>query len=242
MPSVERSSDIVEQHSENVFYYGIGGVALFLFGLMLWYFNKPLPNQEGGSLLLLSYLLMLFSLPLMGYGIKRALEIRKVEHYDYACPYCKARNRLGMEPEADFTCLECHRLIPVLDKKVLPVFRVLCGYCNEANYYSDKTLVLLCENCNHEIPVTRTDGSVGHSKFAVHEDTSTYELSLTGYEHATEDLVTCLQQMLALNRNQVKDMLTSLPCVLLTGIPKKKAEMLAAQLAVHNAAANYRPL
>ncbi|HTQ10372.1 MAG TPA: hypothetical protein VMI31_09900 [Fimbriimonadaceae bacterium] len=238
MPTVERRSDVVEEHSENVVRYGGGGLLLFLVALVLWFFNY---NYQG-SLLLFSYVLGVISLALMGYGAKRALDIRKVQAFSYSCPYCKAKNRLSAEPETDFTCIECHRLIPVLDKQVLPVQRVLCGYCREPNYYSDKTIVLLCESCNHEIPITRGDGSVAHSKFAIQEDTSTYELSLTGYEHATEDLVTCLQQMLALNRNQVKDMLTDLPCVLLTGIPKKKAEMLAAQLAVHHAAASYRPI
>lgn len=237
MPTVERSTDLVEERGEGVVIYGGGGLLVLAFGAVLWYFNK-----DGGSLLILSYVLLLIGLGLAGYGGYMAMQIRKVPHFDYACPYCKAKNRLTSEPETDFTCIECHRLIPVMDRHVLPVYRVTCGYCREPSYYSDKTIVLLCENCNHEIPITRADGGVVHSKFAVQEDTSNYELSLTGYEHASEELISCLQHMLALNRNQVKDMLTSLPVVLLTGIPKKKAEMLAAQLASHHAAANYRAI
>lgn len=237
MASVERSTDIVEEQSTTAFIYGACGLGLLFLGGVLWYFNK-----DGGSLIYLSYLLLLGGVGSTGYAVYSALQIRKVHHFAYDCPYCKAKNRLAAEPETDFTCVECHRLIPVLDRKVLPVYRVVCGYCREPSYYSDKTIVLLCEGCNHEIPITRGDGSIAHSKFAVQEDARSYELSLTGYEHATEDLVSCLQQMLALNRNQVKDLLATLPCVLLTGIPKKKAEMLSAQLAVHHAASNYKPL
>jgi hypothetical protein len=237
MASVERSTDIVEERSETAFIYGGCGIAVFLLGLLLWYYNK-----DGGALIYLAYLLLLGGFASASYGVYSALQIRKVQSFAYDCPYCKARNRLAAEPEKDFTCIECHRLIPVMDKKVLPVHRVVCGFCREPSFYSDKTIVLLCESCNHEIPITKADGSVAHSKFAIQEDNRTYELQLTGYEHATEELVSCLQHMLALNRNQVRDMLQSLPAVLLTGIPKKKAEMLAAQLSTHGAASNYRAL
>jgi hypothetical protein len=237
MSHVERSSDVVEIESTTGVIYGGCGLGLLALGGLLWYYNK-----DGGALIYLSYLLLLGGLGSVSYAVWAVLQIRKVQHFTYACPYCKAKNHLAQEPAADFTCIECHRMIPVQDHKVLNVYRVNCGYCREPNYYSDKTIVLLCENCNHEIPITRADGTVAHSKFAVSEDTRTYELTLTGYEHATEELLGCLQQMLALNRNQVKDMLTSLPAVLLTGIPKKKAEMLSAQLAVHGAASNCTPL
>lgn len=238
MASVERSSDVVEERSETAFIWGgFVGLGLLFIGGVLWYFNK-----DGGSLIVLSWLLLIGGLAATIYGVYAAMQIRKVQHFDYSCPYCKAKNRLATEPDTDFTCIECHRLIPVQDHQVLAVHRVNCGYCREPNWYSDKTIVLLCESCNHEIPITRGDGSVAHSRFAVQDDTRTYELSLTGYEHGSEELVNCLQHMLALNRNQVKDMMTSLPVVLLTGIPKKKAEMLAAQLAVHGAAADYRAL
>lgn len=235
MPSVERSSDIVEERSETAFVWGGGALGLFVLGALFFFYG-------GETLRYLSYVLILLGLGCIGYAIYSALLIRKVQSFGYECPYCKAKNRLAAEPEADFTCIECHRMIPVQDRKVLPVHRVVCGYCHEASYYSDKTLVLLCEHCNHEIPITRGDGSVAHSRFAVQEDTRTYELTLTAFQHGSEELISCLQRMLALNRNQVKDMLTSLPCVLLTGIPKKKAEMLAAQLAANGAAADYKPI
>jgi hypothetical protein len=237
MASVERSTDLVEERSETAVLWGGGGIALMAIGAIFWYFQR-----DGGSLIYFGMLMTVLGLGCASYAGYSLMQIRKVQHFGYDCPYCKAKNRLAAEPETDFICIDCHRLIPVRDRKVLPVHRVVCGYCKEPSFYSDKTNVLLCENCNHEIPITKADGSVAHSRFAVQEDNRTYELSITGYEHATEELVSCLQHMLALNRNQVKDLLTSLPVVLLTGIPKKKAEMLAAQLASNGAAADYRPV
>jgi hypothetical protein len=48
--------------------------------------------------------------------------------------------------------------------------------------------------------------------------------------------------MLALNRNQVKQMLEELPVTLLTGIPRRKAEMLKAQLTIHDGIAEMVPI
>lgn len=237
MSTVERSTDKVEQRSEVAVIYGFCGLALIGLGALLYVYNK-----KGGVLLPLSFVLMLMGIGLAGYAIYQALQIRKVEHFDYECPYCKAKNMLSAAASADFTCIDCHRLVPVENGVILKVYRVNCGFCREPNWYSDKTIVLLCEHCNHEIPISRGDGEVVHSRFAVSDDNRPYSLELTGFEHGTEELVSCLQQMLALNRNQVKDMLQSLPVVLLTGIPKKKAELLAAQLHMHGAATDSRPV
>ncbi|MFX9012007.1 hypothetical protein ABTN18_19845, partial [Acinetobacter baumannii] len=57
----------------------------------------------------------------------------------------------------------------------------------------------------------------------------------------TEEMIDCLQHMLALNRNQVKQMFDELPVTLLTGIPKKKAELLSAQISSHGGTADISP-
>jgi hypothetical protein len=80
------------------------------------------------------------------------------------------------------------------------------------------------------------------SAFAVVDDDNLYELILIAHGHKTEELINALQHMLALNRNQVKQMLTELPVTLLTGIPRRKAEMLTAQLSIHEGLAEMRPL
>ena len=234
MPQVQRSSDVVEQHSEKVITYGSGGLVLLLISAFLYYYRG-----SSGMFVPLSNLLAFFGFMLVGYAVYCGLQVRKVTTHDVACPYCEYTNFLTESPKEDFTCVSCHRLIPVVDGSVIPVSQVRCGFCNSLNYYSEKTDVLLCEECNHEIPIAHDEGHVPKKKiaagFAVQDDDRTYMLTLTEPGNRTEEVIGCLQHMLALNRNQVKQILENAPVTLLTGIPKKKAEMLRAQLAIYDA-------
>lgn len=241
MPKVFRSSDVVEVHGENALTYAAGAVAAFVFsGLMLRY------EGSKGVFAPLAVIVLLIGLGLAGYATYRAFLIRKVRYVYYTCPYCETGNALTEEATGDFICIDCNRLIPVKDGKILEVHQVRCGFCNALNYFNEKTDVLLCEECNHEVPLAHDDGHIAKKKlasgYAVEEDDRPYELILVAHGPKTEELITTLQQMLALNRNQVKDMLTELPVTLLTGIPKKKAQMLQAQLSIHDGAADTRPL
>jgi len=215
---------------------GIAGLILFVLGLVLWMFKGE------GTFTILSIMLMTGGVVSLSYGAYCALQVRKVGSYDIVCPYCNSKISLLAAPDRDVSCRSCLRMIPIVDGKPLPVTQVRCGYCNTLNYYCDKTIALLCEECNHEIPVSRSDGQTSHSRFAVVDDDRPYELKLIGFEHATEELVSALQQALALNRAQVKQMLGELPVTLLTGIPKKKAEMLSVQLTNHGASCQFHPL
>jgi hypothetical protein len=123
--------------------------------------------------------------------------------------------------------------------------QVRCGFCNSLNYYSDKTDLLICETCNHEIPVHQEDGKpVKHlpKGFAIVDDNMLYELVLIEAAKTNEDLVKTLQSMLALNRNQVRDLLDEVPVTLLQGITRMKADMLTAQLVNHGARAEARTI
>ncbi len=240
MPQVQRSSDIVEMHSEKALSYAFGGVvALVIAGLLLAY-------RGSGMYVPLAIIFLAMGVAAVGYGAYCALQVRKVASIVASCPYCQGTNRLTETPSADFTCSECHRLVPVKDGQILSVQQVRCGYCNELNYFSEKTDVLLCEQCNHEIPIAHDEGHVSKksfaANFAVTTDDNLYELILIAHGHKTEDLISCLQHMLALNRNQVKQLLSELPVTLLTGIPRKKAELLKAQLTMHEALADFKAL
>ncbi len=231
-----RSSDIVEGHSEKALSFGIGGiVALGLGALMIYY---------QGMLMYLGYILALGGIAAIIYAIYCAMQVRKVPTVSLVCPYCSSKNTLTAQPEVDFSCTSCHRLIPVQDGKMLPVFQVRCGFCNHLNYYSPKSIGLICEECDREIPIANEakQGEKFFAQYTHHDDDKLYELVLVGQGHKTEELIQCLQHMLALNRNQVKDMLAAMPVTLLTGIPRKKAEMLSAQLALHDGKAEFTAL
>lgn len=233
MPTVQRSSDVVEAHSERAVMAGIGGAILLVIGLILFLF------RGDGMFTILSVMLLTGGAAAVFYAVYCGMQTRKVTHFEMICPYCSSKIDLMSAPDHDVSCRSCLRMIPIVDGKPIKVTQVRCGYCNALNYYSEKTIGLLCEECNHEIPIARADGQMGHSRFAVVDDDKTYELRLIAFDHASEDLISSLQQSLALNRNQVKQILEELPCTLLTGIPKRKAEMLSAQLSVHGASCQF---
>lgn len=235
MPLVERSTDVIEIHWENAFIFGGLGI-LGLLGSWIFrrYDNIPL-----------SWVLLVIGLVLFIIGAKRVYQVRHVSGYGYTCPYCSETNILTSSAKDDFCCEKCRRMIPIENGEVLEVFTVRCNYCSEINYYSPKTEVLICESCAHEIPISLDDGrerKVLPKFYAVKEDDSLYELILVDRGPDTEDLIKCLQQMLALNRNQVKQILEELPATLLSGIPKLKAEILQQQLKLHNGEAEVRAI
>ncbi len=230
MPRVPRASDVIEILSERSLTIGIGGlVFLALSGLLYRY-------RGSGTLNGLIFVLFLFGLVAVLASIYFALQVKKVTSHEIKCPFCEEPNVLVDVPNDDFPCVKCNRMIPIVDGKTIAVSQVRCGYCNELNFYSDKTEVLLCERCNHEIPISQNEDGpkkVIPAAFVVVDDEALYELVLVGQGHKTEELIQALQHMLALNRNQVKNMLNEMPVTVLTGITRKKAEMLKAQLALY---------
>lgn len=240
MPRVPRVSDIIEMTAEKAFYYAIGGAVGVGLSVFLYTYRG-----QSGMFVPLAGILGLLGVVSLGTGSFVAMKIRKVTGIPLTCPICNAVNELTETPSDDFPCVGCNRMVPVRDGMVLTINQVRCGYCNELNYYSDKTGALLCENCNHEIPISTdedTPRKVIPSAYAVVDDEALYELVLVGHGHKEEDLINSLQHILALNRNQVKQMLTELPVTLLTGITRRKAEMLKAQIGIHDGQTEFRPM
>lgn len=241
MPTTQRSSDVVEIFSERAMMSGIGGViGLVISGVLIAF-------RGEGALLPFAIIVGLGSLAAVGYAGYQVYLARQVPSVDIKCSFCNATNKLIETPKTDVTCVECHRLIPIRDGVPMAVHQVRCGYCNELNYYSDKTEVLLCESCNRDIPISQADGHAPTKRVAAAyapqvQDPHLYELVLVAHGNKTDELISTLQHMLALNRNQVKQILMELPSTLLTGIPKRKAEMLAAQLATHDGLTEVRQL
>lgn len=241
MPRAQRRWDAVEIHAERGLTYGF--LALLTFGFVY----LILAYRSSNTLVPLAFVLLAIGLTLLGLGINKAVDIKKLTVHSLICPLCDFDNELTQEPAGDFVCSNCQRMIPIVDGKPIPVSQVKCNYCKELNYYSQKTEFLICEVCNHQIPIDTEASRTSSGKrvaqtFVVTEDTNTYEFVLVAHGHKTEDLIQVLQSMLALNRNQVKQMLNELPVTLLTGITRRKAEMLQAQLAIHEAATEFHPV
>ena len=239
MPRVPRASDVIEILSERSLLLGIGGIVSVALGGLLYKYRGQ------GYLSGLAIVLMLVGFVGICLATYFALQVRKITAHEVKCPFCEHSNVLVDTPNDDFPCVNCNRMIPIVDGKTIPVAQVRCGYCNELNFYSDKTEVLLCEKCNHEIPIARDDRGPKKTipaAFVVVDDEALYELQLVGQGHKTEELIQALQHMLALNRNQVKNMLNEMPVTVLTGITRKKAEMLKAQLSLYEGEVEFHPM
>lgn len=219
--------------AEKAIYFIFCGLAAIVAWFILWYW------RGSGSYDALSHIFLLIGIVLVIVGGAGLLKIRSVKFLHVECPFCEANNDLTEKPTDDFPCVKCSRMIPIEDGKVMKVSKVQCGYCRALNFYSAKTEVLICEECDHEIPISQ-DEEGRQTKtipkaFKITDDDALYSLVLTEPGKNTEDMIATLQQMLALNRNQVKDILEGLPATLLTGINRRKAEMLQAQLSIHGA-------
>jgi hypothetical protein len=230
MSAPEKRARVVEVHWEHALTWGVFGILSLLAGL---FFLKYGYDWLGVDFTSLSWPFFAMAPLLIAYAGYRIYASKHEESHRTSCPYCDHEIEFTAKPTEDFVCDKCHRRVPVLDGKILDVTGVRCGYCGALNYMSEKTEVLICEDCDREIPLLdAATGEVRHAPrgFARVDDEYLYALSLTGVGRDREAMIVSLQHMLALNRNQVKDLLEELPATLLTGINRRKAEMLKAQL------------
>jgi hypothetical protein len=248
MPRPEKRSDVVESRSEVALEYVLAGAFVLLLGVLLYRYRGQAMLSEWAIVRVmcsLAIVMMICGGLSILYGFSRAWKTREVPMFEIVCSYCQVKNHLTAAPTADFTCSACKRLIPIQDAEVMPVFQVRCGFCNELNYYNAKTEVLICEKCDREIPIAQEEGKPQKHLprgFVVQDDPNLYDLVLLDAGAKTEELIPVLQHMLALTRPQVKQMIGELPATLLTGITRKKAELLQAQLVMHEAKADFHPV
>lgn len=231
MADVERSSDVQEDLSVRGMFAAIGSVVTLGIAIALFsYGARPV-----------GIVLAVIGTGLLGFAVFEFVKANQVSAFKLKCPYCSTENAFVREPDKDWACRQCARMVPYENGQILPVHQVRCGFCNHLNYWSVRSFGLICEECSREIPISGLEG--GHHRidqFAVKDDDHTYDLVLTGVQRNSEELIGVLQHMLALNRNQVKQIIAEAPAVLLSGIPKKKAELLAAQIKAHHASADIR--
>ena len=76
MPTVQRSSDVVESHSERVVMAGISGAILLAIGIVLFLFRGE------GTFTILSIMLLSGGLAAVLYAGYCAMQVRKVASFD----------------------------------------------------------------------------------------------------------------------------------------------------------------
>lgn len=236
-----RAEIVREELASNAFLSIVPGLFVTLIASVMLFYQL---TQVGTSsaLLPVSIVLLIIGVGLIGFGIYKASQVKKVAVFKIDCPFCEKTNELTDEPKSDFRCVHCNREVPIENGVILAVFQVRCGFCDHLNFYSEKSTGLICEECDRAIPIATDEET--HAKkifenYTIHDDDHPYDLIINKAPNS-EDMVKTLQTMLALNRNQVKDIIEDLPQTLLTGIPKKKAELLAAQISMHKGEAEIK--
>ncbi len=242
MPAPEKRSDVVEVHWERAIRWGVLGVVCILGGLFFLRYGR---DWAGIDLTSLSWVPIVAGPVMVIYAISEGINSRKVPSYTTMCSYCGHEMVFTAAPEEDFVCDGCGRRVPVKDGQVLSVTAVRCGYCQALNYMSEKTLVLICEECDREIPLL--DPETGETRhvprgFARVDDESLYELVLVNMGREKEAVMKSLQTMLAINHAQALKLVEELPVSLLSGINRRKAEMLRAQLEANGAVAELKQI
>lgn len=226
MSQIERTSNIKEQFGQKALVSIVPGIISLIIGIILFVYKAQ-------SMVGLAAVLCLGGLGLMVFGIINLAKMRQITEESISCPFCQARNTFSSKPTSDVRCDSCQRQIPIVDGVILKVFQVQCGFCRTLNYYSEKSTGLICESCDRIIPIAVEEGhqpAAAFDRYSAKEDTNVYDLILSDPGHKHEVMITALQKMLALNRNQVKQLMDEAPVVLLTGIPQRKVEMLSREI------------
>lgn len=236
---LERSSVVQETHAQRGLMAAIAGVVVGGIGGLIVYYGG------GGMFSGLGWVMVAAGAVGLVFGIISFFMVKKVEEHDITCPFCDSKNYFTHKVDRDVRCFSCLRQIPVRDGEVMEVFQVQCGFCQHLNFYSDKSAALICEECDRIIPIaTDEEGESSEvlERFTAREaDDTPYDLTLEDAGPKREEIIPVLQKMLALNRNQVKDIVDEAPSLLLTGIAKKKAELLKVQIEMHGGKALVEP-
>lgn len=239
MAGTQRSSNVREEQMQKAVIVMVPGIIALIFAIVFFVYASPYTTG-------LRWVLLLAAVVALGFGIRILAQMRQVDNVELTCAFCGAKNFFTTAPQSDVRCDKCNRDIPVLDGRVLKVHQVRCGFCGELNYYSEKSTGLLCESCDREIPISTDDSdsaSPALHTYSMHDPTKVrYNLVLVDAGVKREAMIPTLQKMLALNRNQIKDIIDRTPAILLQGVPKMKAELLAAEIKAQGGVAEANPV
>ncbi len=142
MTQPSRASDVVEQNTSQALFAGIGAVVLLSLGAVL---------ISYGALAIAGWLLVTIGLGLLFFALYRLFQNKQIPIEKLECPYCKFSNSLTATPEKDIMCRSCQRMIPIDAGVVLPTYRIPCEHCTKENFFSRRTIKLICEECGKEI-------------------------------------------------------------------------------------------
>ncbi|MBN8691131.1 MAG: hypothetical protein J0L72_10145 [Armatimonadetes bacterium] len=143
MSDIKRASDLIEINMQQAAMAGGGAVLCLLIGV-------PMVAYQS-SLMILGWLLIGFATIAIVFAIIKMVASKSIPVERVQCPYCQQLNALTGKPTSEFTCMHCLRLVPFENGLMLPVYKVNCESCQKQNFFSKKTIKLICEDCGKEI-------------------------------------------------------------------------------------------
>ncbi|MDW8051548.1 MAG: hypothetical protein RMJ83_03600 [Armatimonadota bacterium] len=229
-----KRSDAVEKEYTQAVVYGIVGLVSLLLTFLFW--------RYGGMFYSFSWGFGLIWLGSWGYAAWSLYKSTKIPAHPVECPFCHKATVLTGPPQSDFTCEHCQRRVPIENGRVLEVIAVRCPHCGSMEQVSVKATAAICEQCQREFPI-RVTGRVPAGMRLPQEDTTPYELVLLGVDRLREEqAIQALERFLDLTRSDVKKMLESVPLVMLTNLPRPKAEDYARALSAQGVKVEARRL
>ncbi len=241
-----KRSEAIEREYTQAVISGIVGVVMLLLTLLFW--------RYGGMFTHLSWIFGIIWLGTWGYAGWCYYKTRQVPAVPVTCPFCQKEVLFTAPPQEDFTCDHCGKRVPIENGRVLEVIAVRCPYCRSTEQVSARAKVVICEQCQREFPVTGTPrtqvsmpvpgGTTAPAPTPLPQDDPTpYELVLLGVERAKEEqAISHLESFLTFTRPDVKKLLESVPIVILTNLPRRKAEMLVKDLQPWGIKVEIRPI
>ncbi len=142
MSEPSRATDIVEQNTSQALMAGIVAIICLILGIVF---------VAYGTLAIAGYLLIGIAVGCLGFAVVRIVQNKQIPVEKLTCPYCQFSNALTGKPEKDVMCRSCQRMIPIENGIVLPTYRIKCEHCQTENFFSKRSLKLICEDCGKEI-------------------------------------------------------------------------------------------
>ncbi|MCC6687113.1 MAG: hypothetical protein IT205_09005 [Fimbriimonadaceae bacterium] len=142
MDQPTRADDVVEQNTSQAVIAGVLAALCLILGIVFIAY---------GSLSLAGWVLVTIGLALTVFAAFRLIQNKQIPIEKLGCPYCQFQNTLTAKPEKDIMCRSCGRMIPIENGVILPTYHIKCKECGKDNFFSRRTIKLICEDCGKEV-------------------------------------------------------------------------------------------
>lgn len=184
----------------------------------------------------LGWILVAIGVISLTYGIVTVISLQRIRTVDVVCPFCRKSTGLTGEPDRDFRCQHCQRMVPIENGRPMSVSTVNCPSCQKTNFYHARVTHLACESCGKDIPISTGDSMPGMPMGGVpvvgaapapEQDNGfepgPFRVVLTGIGAHLDDLADYIKDRHHISTREVDEMLLQLPWVVFNGVSESAA-------------------